>query len=1253
MSLLKKLPLFVQKNMYLLLIALVAYLAAIISDKVAARQTKLEKSARVLENYIRENQQNFLQLFGNDALFMEATAQKSSEENLTLRQSLPYYTYFYKNIYQGKNVLLSWSTSKIVPPLEVVNSSEMSGFTLLANGYYAWFKQDYKQGRSIALLPVKWNYFISNTYLENDFAIPQSKTINNNFSIGFGKGSAGNVQLDNGKVLFHLVEQLKTGEQSTGLLSLWFCVIGILSLMLFLHLLASQLADRFGPYLGLGVLAGSLAGARFFSYLQPFHAFWRQWELFDPSVYGSNLINSSLGDLLINVLLALWLILFFREQVFKQRIRLRHHGNSLRKWAFTICGSSALLLSTFVGGSIIRSLVADAQISFDVLNFFSLNVYSVVGFFILTSLGIAYYFFCHTICYLIKDIFPGNAIPLYLSSAIAGLLILSFRIGKMENSFELYLLLWFLVFLYLITTQKLQLFASRFITSRIIFWVFFFSVSISAIMMNENSSKELRGRQHYAEMLALRSNPATEALLNSMLTDFRADFLAQNFYRFYDSTAAILFKDSIISNSFSGYKNRYDTRIYAFNNLEKPLNNRYGSSYNDLNTVLNSQARPTNIYGLFTYDESYDKYNYMIKKTIVDTSAAVVGYVFIQILPKNSQNESPYPELFGKQSSQIMANYNDYAFAIYNDDKLIRSQNDYPFSTDIKPGFFAGKQFILLEKPEYNELWYNAGAGKAVVVAKPHQLRIESITLFSYLFGCFLLLTSLAWLLQAIFRSGFDTQKLKNYFKLNIKEQIHGTIIFFSVVSFIVIGVATILFFVNRYESNNREKLSNTLLIIENQFQRALQGMTVADSLKPGSLPSLDSLKLSSVFSEISDIHGVELNLYNLEGDLKYSSLPLPYNKGIVSTKMNPLAYYHLYKAKEVQFFQKETIGNLDYLSSYRPLINDKGDTFAYLNIPYFTSQSKLRDEISNFLVTIINLNAFIFLIAGIVALFITNKITNTFLLIGEKMKQVNLGKINEAISWNRNDEIGKLVAEYNKMVAKLDQSAANLARTEREGAWREMAKQVAHEIKNPLTPMKLSMQFLQKAIATDAPNIKALSVSVAHTLIEQIDHLSQMADEFSRFAQIEKAVMGRVDLQDVLLGLNHLFDHSPNAVFDWQLLPDPVFVWADKTQLNRVFTNLIKNALQAVPEERLANIKITQELSEGKIITHVTDNGTGISEEASKKIFAPNFTTKSSGTGLGLAMSKRIIVQTMGDIYFTSDEMGTIFTVELPVMKD
>jgi signal transduction histidine kinase len=669
-----------------------------------------------------------------------------------------------------------------------------------------------------------------------------------------------------------------------------------------------------------------------------------------------------------------------------------------------------------------------------------------------------------------------------------------------------------------------------------------------------------------------------------------------------------------------------------------------------LNTILNTQARPTGIPNLYFYDVSYDRFSYISKKVLVDYNNVLLGYVFVIANPKRFKNEL-YPELFGRGQSNSIESSSMYAFATYNNWKLISSHNDYPFSTIIKKEDFPRQEFFERKNGNYNELWYRSGPDRMVVIAKENNLSIESITLFSYLFCSFLLLTFIFWTVNVFLTARFNLEKIRTYWHLSIRNQIHGTIIFISVLSFFVIGIATILFFISRYENNNREKLSRTIRIMENEVKNSISaGWTMTDSLK---MDSEDGKDIAYTINRISQIHGADVNLYDLKGNLQVSSLALPYIKGIISTIMDPVAYYHLNNKNEIQYFQKERIGKLNYVSNYIPVIDDAGTKYAYLNIPYFTSQTRLRDEISNFLVTIINLNAFIFLVAGIVALFITNRITNTFSLIGDKMKQVNLGQRNEAITWTRRDEIGELVVEYNKMVSKLDASAEALARNEREGAWREMAKQIAHEIKNPLTPMKLSMQYLQKSIEQNAPNVKELSANVAKTLVEQIDHLSHIASEFSQFANIENANPERVKVNDVLQNVLHLYSANDMLLMNINLLKSDIFIYADKSHLNRIFTNLVQNALQSADADQKVKITIKEKMLDDHVLISVEDNGTGIDEKIQPKIFTPNFTTKTSGTGLGLAMSKRMTEQAGGEIWFdTKPGTGSIFYVKFPVMK-
>jgi nitrogen fixation/metabolism regulation signal transduction histidine kinase len=407
------------------------------------------------------------------------------------------------------------------------------------------------------------------------------------------------------------------------------------------------------------------------------------------------------------------------------------------------------------------------------------------------------------------------------------------------------------------------------------------------------------------------------------------------------------------------------------------------------------------------------------------------------------------------------------------------------------------------------------------------------------------------------------------------------------------------------------------------------------------------------MLEDVAEIHNAEVVLYDLEGNLLVATSPVLYSEGILSEKMNPIAFYYMNNASMVQYINQEHAGDIEYQSIYSPVTDASMRPYAYLNIPSFVSQEELKREISNFLVTIINLNAFIFLVAGVIALFITNRITSSFHLIGHKMREINLGKLNEEISWNRDDEIGGLVKEYNKMVVKLGDSAIALAKSEREGAWREMAQQVAHEIKNPLTPMKLSIQYLQKAIDNDSEHVKELSSSVASTLIEQIDHLSKIAADFSQFANIGHVRNEIFDLHDTIASLASLYESTEKLDFVWKPASGKLLVKADRTHLNRLFTNLFQNALEACNEAETCLIEVTEKFQGDKVIIQIRDNGEGIPAAMQSKIFTPNFTTKSSGTGLGLAMSRTIVEQARGSIWFeTVEGAGTSFFVQLPVVR-
>lgn len=1234
------------KNSYLLIIAAWLITFSFIIDNYWSGNSSVTAVSENIESYVQDQEKDFEKLLQDTILVSKINNNKYDEKQLKDLTGKPYFIYrYFVNDIQLKQ-LIFWNTQAVMPTDEILDSQDSSGFARLDNGYYVWRKATTVNSNTIALIPVKWDYFVTNTYLQNTFTTGEEIESKYDISILPTKAVVKSI---NGNSLFYLAEKSGYVVPKNNMVAIWFRIFAAFFVIIFIHLLAVNIAVKQSLTKALFFLLPVILILRGLSYYFPVPLNFRQFELFDPAIYGSNFVLRSLGDLLINAVLFTWIVLFIHNQLHEKEIRLSVK-KQLSKWLLLVVVCAVLLAATFISGQIIRSMVADSQISFDVINFFTLNIYSVTGFIVLCFIAIGYFLLSQILLYLIQPLFSRNFWGLYLATAVGGLIYLSFQLSIANAGFELFILIWLVIYLLFFNRGIISLSINNIKSSRLIFWLFYFSLTITGVIMLENNKKELRNRQYYAETLATKADPASETLLNTLLTDFRNDYLAANFYRFHSDSTNQFFKDSLVNGSFSGYTNKYETKIFTFDSTEAPLFNREVAGFNELNTVLKTQAKPTNIPELFYYDESYDRFSYISRKTVTNFDGDTLGYVFVLANPKKYKTDALNLELFSRGNNNAFENSPVYAFAVYNNLQLVNSHNDYAFATRLTQQQVPKEEFVKVKKSGYDELWYRAGPQKVVIIAKENNSFIESITLFSYLFCAFLLIAGILWLLNISLRARFSRERIRYYWQLSIRNQIHGTVIFISLLSFLVIGVATILFFINRYENSNREKLSRVIHVMENEVRISLSELALFDDVNKV-YDDVYRENLEKVIDKISEIHAVDVNLYDLDGNLQVSSLPLPYTKGVISKKMDPIAYYHLNRSKEVQFFKEEKIGKLNFVSNYVPVIDATGREYAYLNIPYFTSESKLQEEIANFLVTIINLNAFIFLIAGIIALFITNRITRSFSFISEKMKAVNLGQHNEAIVWTRDDEIGELVKEYNKMVGKLDESAIALAKSEREGAWREMARQVAHEIKNPLTPMKLSLQYLQKSIANKSDNVEELTANVAKTLVEQIEHLNHIAGEFSQFANIGNSKAEVFDLNEVIRQVTQLHAIDDRININWNPVNQKVMVDADRTHINRLFTNLILNAMQAIPADRNVNIDVAEEIANNKILIKVKDNGIGIEEELQSKIFTPNFTTKTSGTGLGLAMSKSIVEQARGRIWFeTKAGLGTIFFVELPL---
>lgn len=1229
--------------------AILFLLLSVLSGIFYSNRYSVATETRKLEKYIGNRIKGFEEFTRDTSLIATLLNKKESQQTIKTLTEKPFGIFLYTTTVTGKPSLVFWNQQRITPPDEILFAEDGDYFQQLANGYYCISKRSITGSYIVAIgmVLVRSEFFIETDYLPERFLY--SSNADKKVMIA-KKATEFPVKALSGKTLFYLDKKPGGAVPFDNKLTVILRFAGLFLLLLFFYQKADVVVKYRGVWKGIGLFFLLLLLFRLTIYYFPGLLNLRQFELFNPAWYGSNPVQRSLGDLLINAVLFCWIILFAWSKLHNLKDLTENFPSKL-KWAAGIVSLLLLIFSTFILASVIRSLVADSKISFDVTDFFGLNKFTVIGFVVLACLSLAYYYFSQLLFRLIFPLFAERKIVIYFVIGFLGLLYLTLRSGKPEVLFYLPVLLWLLVYTWLINRQGVIFSRLRINIANILSWIFVFSVSISVIMLSENHKAEWDKRKRIAEKIAIQTDPSSERLMSIAIQYLDNDFLADNFHRFYDAEQGRILRDSIVTENYSGYLNKYDTRLYVYDPDGRPLYNEDPTSYEALNTILKVQARPTNIEGLFYYAASYDKFNYITRRDVIDTTLKKAGTFFIVSNPKNYSREALFPELF-RQFSRKSDPENSPVFsnAVYINDSLVSPPVNYPFATWLAADEKPRQEYERRNKGDFEELWYKASNNKIIVIARKREAFIAAITLFSYIFCSFLFLVAFVQLISLLLKALSDKTGFRRLLQLNIRSQVHGTIIFISVFSFLIIGAATISFFIGRYNRNNSDKLSRTMKIMVNEMEKKLSDHSTFDDVIKLYDP-VSGYQLQQLVDEVADIHGVDVNVYDLEGNLQVSSEANVYTKGVLAKKMDPVAFFHLSRLRQVRHAQEEKIGNFSYLSIYSPVRDESRNVYAYINIPYFTSRPELEQEISNFLVTIINLNAFIFLVAGLIALLITNRITRSFAVISDKMREVNLGRHNEEITWNRNDEIGELVKEYNKMVAKLGASADALAKSEREGAWREMARQVAHEIKNPLTPMKLSIQYLQKAIHNNQDNVKELSANVANTLVEQIDHLSKIAADFSQFANIGNTKVELFDLHDVIASLSELYRSDPNVTLVWYPLNEPIMVNADKTQMNRLFTNLLTNAVQAVREGEPCRIELDEKKEGANIIISVRDNGEGIPAEMKEKIFVPNFTTKSSGTGLGLAMCKSIVEQAGGKIWFqTIQGNGTVFYVSVPL---
>ncbi|TAH27474.1 MAG: sensor histidine kinase [Cytophagales bacterium] len=411
---------------------------------------------------------------------------------------------------------------------------------------------------------------------------------------------------------------------------------------------------------------------------------------------------------------------------------------------------------------------------------------------------------------------------------------------------------------------------------------------------------------------------------------------------------------------------------------------------------------------------------------------------------------------------------------------------------------------------------------------------------------------------------------------------------------------------------------------------------------------------LNGFINQLSKYTETDINFYNNQGIAIATNQPLFFQKEILSPYLPPEVWIEIKERKNNMTMQSENIGNLHYHTVYIAIKEyNTGNLLGIIGIPFFESKQELERQMIEVFTTIINIFSLLFIIFLILSYILSKNLTIPLNIITLNIKKTTLGNTNEKIYWNTQDEIGLLISAYNQMLEKLEISKEALKNSEKEKAWREMAQQVAHEIKNPLTPMKLTIQYLNQNILLPNDEQHQKISKGLDTIHNQIELLNEIATSFSSFAKMPLPQLERIELGKLIINTVELFKTANSESITFSVPKEEYYISGDTKLLNGVFSNLLINALQSIPKDKDGLIEVNTIINQQKIQVVIKDNGIGIPEEIQDKIFLPHFSTKFSGSGIGLALAKQGIEYMGGKIWFKSSiNIGTKFYIELPLIE-
>jgi len=952
---------------------------------------------------------------------------------------------------------------------------------------------------------------------------------------------------------------------------------------------------------------------------------------FDSSLYGTNKWSPNFFEFLLNIVLFVYIISYWTQSLKRLKV------SSINRYVVGAVFISSFSL-WFLFLYVTHGLIEDSSIPLVIDKLFSLDIFSILS---IGSLGVFFYVYFQFLKEVVSACKRMEITGAQLA-VVSFIVSCSFFFYELNYGYQLLIAALFPIVFYELVLYLVYRHVKTNQMGTGIVLLLLFSVVMAQNFRTLNERKEKGERELFANQLTTERSIVTEVEYASIAPSLKND----NFIRRYIDAPQFMsiadFQEGIERRIFNGFWERYELSFNLFNEEHIPMidkRNENSFLYDDLQGIIDGSGKMSEIDSNIFFINDYTKqYSYIIRQEIFSKDS-VPAILFCTLKSKKIPEEIGFPRLLISSKANVLESLESYSIGKYHNGRLITKYGSfkYPsFNNVMVPKRINEKGYF--DYRGYNHFVIKKSDNNSVVLSVKNSTFLDFITSFSYLFSFFGLL-----LLPLLFRLN-STKGFSSTLTLALKIQVvFISLVFISLLAF---GWGSGIFVSNQYNEFTDDVIREKLNSVETELKSKLNNVNKLSIVENGNSMQLLLQNFAKVFF-------TDINMYDVDGYLLASSRPKVFNVGLLSEQMNPIAYKNVRFFKQSEFIQTEKIGQLNYSSAYQPIYNAKNKLLGYINLQHFGQQREFENQIQKFLVAIINVFILLLAISIILAIFISNWLTAPLRILQTSFSKVKFGKHNEQIEYDKEDEIGALVKDYNKKLEELEFAAQQLAKNEREMAWREMAKQVAHEIKNPLTPMKLSIQQLLRSYNPEDPNSEDKLKRVAHSVIEQIDALTKIANEFSTFAKMPNPNNEKVELIQLINGVKELFADIDGSKISIETEFDELYINGDKDQFVRVFNNLIKNALQAIPADRNGKVEISILKQKEMAQISIRDNGVGIDESKRFKIFVPYFTTKSNGTGLGLAMVKQIIENHNGTIDFESLEgSGTVFRIEIPFLQ-